>query len=178
MPRQVALLRGINLGARNRVAMGDLRELLTGLGYGDVRTLLQSGNVVLSSRVGGERLERALREQIADGLGVDAPVITRTRDEIADVIERNALAAVATDPKRYQVSFLTGEPVADVVRELAAIDVAPELLAISGREIYTWHPDGIQNSPVAKLLSERRLGVGATARNWNTVQKLLALADA
>jgi uncharacterized protein (DUF1697 family) len=177
VPRQIALLRGINVGPHKRVAMGELRELLSGLGYGDVRTLLQSGNVVLSSRVQGERLERALQEQIAEGLGVNTPVLTRTREELADVVGRNPLAAIVTDPKRHQVHFLSGEPAADVVRELTAMDVAPEQLAISGREIYVWHPEGIQNSPVAKLLSERRLGVSPTARNWNTVTKLLELAD-
>jgi uncharacterized protein (DUF1697 family) len=177
VPRQIALLRGINLGAHKRLAMGELRELLTGLGYGDVRTLLQSGNVVLSSRVTGARLERELEGRIAAALGVETPVVTRTRDELADVVDRNPLAGVATDPKRHQVSFLSAAPDAAVVRELEALDVTPEQLAVSGREIYAWHPDGIQNSPLAKLLSDRRLGVTATARNWNTVTKLLELAD-
>ncbi len=159
------------------MAMDDLRDLLTGLGYGDVRTLLQSGNVVLTSKASPERLERMLGKQISDGLGVDTQVIVRTRDEIAAVIEHNPLADVADDPKRYQVSFLSGEPAREVVRELAAVDVAPEQVAIKGREIYAWHPEGIQRSALAKLISDRRLGVTATARNWNTVTKLLALAD-
>jgi uncharacterized protein (DUF1697 family) len=177
MTRQIALLRGINLGSRRRVAMADLRDLLTGLGYGDVRTLLQSGNVVLSSTASPARLERELGKQITSNLGVDTQVIVRTRDEIAAVIEHNPLAGVADDPKHYQVSFLSAEPDREVVRELAAVDVAPEQVAIRGREIYAWHPEGIQRSPLAKLISDRRLGVTATARNWNTVTKLLALAD-
>jgi uncharacterized protein (DUF1697 family) len=176
MARQIALLRGINLASRNRVAMGELRELLTGHGYGDVRTLLQSGNVVLTSDLAPERLARALEEQIAAGLGVEPAVVVRTRDELAAVVERNPLGSVATDPKRYQVSFLSGEPDPGAVREIEAADVSPERFAVSGREIYTWHPDGIQRSPLLKLLSEERLGVRATARNWNTVTKLLALA--
>ncbi|MGH2945729.1 MAG: DUF1697 domain-containing protein [Solirubrobacteraceae bacterium] len=176
MARQIALLRGINLGPSRRVAMGELRELLNGLGYGDVRTLLQSGNVVLTSDLEPERLARALEQQIAAGLGVSAAVVVRTRDELADVVERNPLGAVATDPRRYQVSFLSGEPDPEAVREIEAVDVAPERFAVSGREIYAWHPDGIQRSPLVKLLSEQRLGVTATARNWSTVTKLLALA--
>ena len=90
---------------------------------------------------------------------------------------RNPLGDVATDPKRYQVSFLSAQPDPRAVREIAAVDVAPEEFVVSGREVFAWHPNGIQRSPLAKLLSERRLGVAATARNWSTVTKLLALAD-
>jgi uncharacterized protein (DUF1697 family) len=177
MPRQIALLPAVNLGSHKRVAMGQLRELLAGLGYGDVRTYLQSGNVVLTSPASPERLERELEQQIAGELGLETRVLVRTRDELADVIERDPLAGVADDPKRYQVSFLSAEPDAEVVRELGGVDVAPERFVVSGREIYTWHPDGIQRSKLNKVLSDRRLGVIATARNWNTVTKLLALAD-
>jgi uncharacterized protein (DUF1697 family) len=177
MARQIALLRGINLGANRRVAMGRLRELLAELGYGDVRTYLQSGNVVLTSPASPERLQREIEQQIAKQLGLETQVLVRTRDELADVIERDPLAGVADNPKRYQVSFLSAEPDAEVVRELGRVDVAPERFVVSGREIYTWHPDGIQRSQLNKVLSDTRLGVTATARNWNTVTKLLALAD-
>jgi uncharacterized protein (DUF1697 family) len=177
MPRQIALLRAVNLGSHKRVAMAQLRELLAALGYGDVRTYLQSGNVVLTSPASPERLERELEQQIAGELGLETRVLVRTRDELADVIERDPLAGVADNPRRYQVSFLSAEPDAEVVRELGGVDVAPERFVVSGREIYTWHPDGIQRSKLNKVLSDRRLGVIATARNWNTVTKLLALAD-
>lgn len=177
MALQIVLLRGINLGARRRVAMGDLRELLTGLGYGDVRTYLQSGNVVLSSQASPERLGRELEEQIAARLGVDPKVVVRTRDELARVVQRNPLSDIADDPKRYQVSFLSAEPDPAAVAALARADLAPEQFVVCGREIFAWHPNGIQRSPLANLLTERRLGVTATARNWDTVTKLLAVAD-
>lgn len=176
MPRQIALLRGINLGARNRVSMPDLRELLTGLGHEDVKTLLQSGNVVLTSDETGEQLEQALEAAIAKELGVESRVIVRSARELAAVVKRNPLADVADDPKRHQVSFLSAKPEAAVVRALEAADVAPEQVAVHGREIYAWHPGGIQRSPLVKLLTDRELGVTATARNWNTVTKLLELA--
>lgn len=177
MARQIALLRGINLGAARRVSMPELRELLTGLGYGDVRTLLQSGNVVLTSDAAPEALARDLERQIADGLGAETPVVVRTRDELADVIARDPFGDIADDPRRYQVSFLAGEPDPEGVRELEAADLAPERVEVSGREVYAWHPEGIQRSPLARLVTDERLGVVATARNWNTVTKLLALAD-
>jgi uncharacterized protein (DUF1697 family) len=175
--RQIALLRGINLGATRRVSMPELRELLAGHGYGDVRTLGQSGNVVLSSDAAADALARDLERQIADGLGVETQVVVRTRDELADVIARDPFGDEADDPKRYQVSFLAGEPDPAGVRELEAADLAPERVAVSGREVYAWHPEGIQRSPLARLLTAKRLGVAATARNWSTVAKLLALAD-
>jgi uncharacterized protein (DUF1697 family) len=177
MPRQIALLRGINLGPSRRVSMADLRALLTGHGHGDVRTLLQSGNVVLTSDDGPERLARDLEQQIADGFGMEVSVVVRTRDELAEVIERDPLGDVAADPRRYQVTFLAGELDPGRASELEEVAVAPERFVVSGREIYAWHPDGVGRSALAAQLAQRGLGVAATARNWNTVTKLLALAD-
>lgn len=177
MAVQVALLRGINLGPNRRVAMGDLRDLLSAEGYSDVRTYVQSGNVVLSSPLSAERLERALERHVLSGFGIDTRVVVRTRDELAAVIALNPLGDVAADPKRYQVSFLSAEPAAEAIRAIADADVSPERFAHHGREIYAWHPEGIQRSALAKLISDRRLGVTATARNWNTVTTLFAMAD-
>jgi len=157
--------------------MADLREALEQAGYGDVCTHLQSGNVVLTSRMSAKRLESELEKQLADEFGLEIQVLVRTRDQLADVIKRNPLGKVADNPSRHMVSFLSAKPAAKVVRELAKEDVAPEQFVVSGREIYAWHPDGLQRSKLAKLLSEKRLGVTATARNWNTVTKLLELAD-
>jgi uncharacterized protein (DUF1697 family) len=177
MARQIALLRGINLGSARRVPMARLREVLTDAGHGDVRTLLQSGNVVLTSGLKPDRLERELEKQIAAEFGFDVSVLVRTRDELADAIERDPLGKVADDPKRYMVNFLSGEPGPQIADALEAVDAGPDRFVISGREIYSWHPDGLARSDLAKALADRRLGVTATARNWNTVTKLLALAD-
>ena len=177
MAVRVALLRGINLGPNRRVPMGDLRDLLSGAGYGDVRTYVQSGNLVLTSRLSADRLERELARHILSGFGIDTPVIVRTRDELAAVVALNPLGKVAEDPKRYQVSFLSAEPAAEAIDAIAAVDVAPEQFAHHGREIYAWHPQGVHGSALAKLISDRRLGVTVTARNWNTVTTLLAMAD-
>jgi uncharacterized protein (DUF1697 family) len=177
MPRQIALLRGINVGSHNRVGMPALRELLEGHGYGDVRTLLQSGNVVFTSRLSPARVERDMATQIADGLGVDIKVMVRTRDEVAAVLAHDPLGHVADDPKRYQVSFLSEAPDPGIVRELADLDLAPEQFVFSGRELYAWYANGVQQSRLGKVLTDKRLGVAATARNWNTITKLVALAD-
>ena len=175
--RRVVLLRGINVGSHRRIGMADLRELLAGHGYEDVRTHLQSGNVVLTSSLPADRLGTKLERELERGLGFKVEVIVRTRAELARVISHNPLAGVAKDPSRYLVTFLRAKPAAKLVRELRALDVAPEQIAVSGREVYSWHPGGFQSSPLAKLLSKTGVSTAGTNRNWRTVTKLLELAD-
>jgi len=176
MPTQIALLRGINLGAHNRVPMAELRAHLTEAGYGDVRTLLQSGNVVLDADAVPEQLATDLERELAERFDVRSPVVVRTRDELAAVVALDPLRDAVEQDKLYQVSFLSAEPSADALAKLAAADLGGERYVHHGREIYAWHPDGIHSSPLAKLLSDKRLGVVATARNWSTTVKLLELA--
>jgi uncharacterized protein (DUF1697 family) len=176
MTRYIALLRGINVGSHRRVGMSDLRALMSSLGYSDVQTLLQSGNAVFAAKDSTEQVTRDLERRIEVDLGVRTEVVVRTGDELADVVERDPLGTVALDPKRYQVNFLSAAPGPEMTRELAALDFAPERFVLSGREIYAWHPDGMHRSALAKLLSGPRLGVIATARNWNTVTKLAVMA--
>jgi uncharacterized protein (DUF1697 family) len=175
--RQIVLLRGVNLGPRNRVAMPALRDLLAGAGFEDVRTYVQSGNVVLSSDAPPGRLAGQVRRLIAEGFGLELDVVVRTRDELAEVVRRDPLSDVATDPRRYQVSFLSGELAPEAMRELEKLAAESERLVAIGRELYAWHPEGIGRSRLWARLAGRELGVPATARNWTTVQKLLAMAD-
>ena len=116
--------------------MAELSELLVNFGHSDVRTYLQSGNLVLGSDADSAQLERNVKEQILKGLGLDVSVLVRTRDELANVIERDPFSEFADDPKRYQVSFLSVEPDVVVARDLSAVDFSPERVVVSGREIY------------------------------------------
>jgi uncharacterized protein (DUF1697 family) len=174
--RQIVLLRGINLGPRNRVAMPALRELLTAAGFAGVRTYVQSGNVVLETRRAPAAVAKACEELIAKELGLDIAVVVRTRDELADVVRRNPLGAVAADPKRYQVSFLESELAPEVAEKLRGLSIGGERMEIVGREIYAWHPEGVARSKLWAGLAGRGLGVKATARNWTTVTTLLDMA--
>jgi uncharacterized protein (DUF1697 family) len=174
--RQIALLRGINVGSHNRVPMPGLRDLLARLGYEDVATYVQSGNIVMTSAAKPAKLEQDLQRAIAAEFGVDTPVVVRTSDELASVVERDPLGDLVTEPKRYQVNFLSGPLGPDATARLEALDIAPERVVVDGREVYSWHPEGIQRSKLARALGDARLGVVATARNWNTVTKLLELA--
>ncbi len=158
--------------------MAALRDLLADNRHKGVRTLLQSGNVVLESRSRPERLERELEEQLAAGLGFQVDVFVRTRAELANVLDRDPLGSVATDPSKYLVTFLRAKPAAAVTRRLRLLDCEPERLVVSGREIYSWHPDGLWRTELRKHLTDRGLGVSSTGRNWSTVAKLLELADA
>jgi uncharacterized protein (DUF1697 family) len=177
MARHILLLRGVNVGSHNRLAMPKLREALTNAGYGDVRTYLQSGNVVVSSRHEPADVAREVTQLIADHFGLDIAVVARTGAQLAEVVARNPLGKVATDPKRYQVSFLDTKPSAAVLRRIEEAAAPPERVVAIGREIYAWHPETIARSRLWTLLAGKQLGVTATARNWTTVTRLLALAQ-
>jgi uncharacterized protein (DUF1697 family) len=177
MAQHILLLRGINLAARNRIAMADLRGVLEEAGFDHVRTYLQSGNVVLSSDAQADDIARKTERLIAKHFGLDVPVIVRSRAQLAKVVERNPLKAIASNPKRYQVSFLETKPTREVVRRVEEAAVAHERVVAIGREIYAWHPDGIGRSRLWTLLAGQRLGITATARNWTTVTNLLSLAQ-
>ena len=177
MTRHIVLLRGINLGSQNRIAMPELREALGGAGFEDVQTYLQSGNVVLLSDASPEQVARKCKRQIAERFGLDIAVVVRTRAELAKVVKRNPLGKVAKNPKRYQVSFLAGKLDPKVVRKLEAAAAPTERVVVDGREIYAWHPEGVARSKLWAALAGKGLGVTATARNWTTVTKLLELAE-
>jgi uncharacterized protein (DUF1697 family) len=170
MPRQIALLRGVNVGGNKRVEMARLRALLEELGCRDVRTYVNSGNVVFS---GPRRLEQHLEAAIAKTFGFEVPVVLRSRDELADVVQANPLRDVANDPSKHLVVFCSAEASTD----LDPADFAPETFHVRGREVYVWAPGGLGTSELAKRLASKSLGDKSTARNWRTVEKLLALAD-
>jgi uncharacterized protein (DUF1697 family) len=175
---RVALIRGINVGRAKRVAMADLRALVEGLGYRDVRTLLNSGNVVFtvppkSKGEAGPRIEEAMTEK----LGVSARITVLTAAELATVVAENSLLEATDNPSRLLVNvFLTPEDRARI-EPLASQDWAPEALAVGSRAAYIWCAGGILESKLV-LAASRALGNGATARNWATITKLLALVEA
>jgi uncharacterized protein (DUF1697 family) len=177
MARQIALLRAINV-ANRQVPMAQLRDLMADLGYSDVKTYVQSGNVVFTGPDDEpQAVERRLASALADAFGFEIPVMVRTRDELAAVVDANPLRDVASEPARHHVLFLASEADPERLGEIDLEAFAPETFALRGRELYLWTPGGIGRSPLAKELSDKRLGVAATARNWRTVEKLLALAD-
>ncbi|MCW2960312.1 MAG: uncharacterized protein JWM90_699 [Thermoleophilia bacterium] len=178
MTRYLALLRGINLGANRRVAMARLRELLGEVGYVDVATHLQSGNVLLGSTRSASAVAKDLAQRIEAEWGFAVPVIVRTEAQLAAVVAADPLGDVATDPARYLVTFFEHAPKRDALDALDADELLPERFALLGSEVYTWMPDGVQNSPVQRALAKLDGQAPGTARNWRTVTKLLELLQA
>jgi len=173
----VALLRAVNLAGHNRVSMADLRELASGLGLSNVRTLLQSGNLIFESR--GRRpahLERVLQSAAREALDLETEFFVRTGRELAAIVAGNPFPRDARrDPARLLVMFLDGSPARPHVTALDQAIVGGEAVRVSGREIYMVYPEGIGRSRLTGALIERKLRVRGTARNWNTVLKLAAL---
>ncbi len=157
--------------------MPALRELLTDVGWRDVRTYVQSGNVVLSTDFSPRELERECERLITERFGLKIAVLARTRDELEQVVQRNPLGDVAINPKRYQVSFLSAELEPATVEKLSALAAPDERFVADGRELYVWHPNGVARSKLWNRLASTGLGVTATARNWTTVTTLLTMAD-
>ncbi len=180
MSVHVALLRGINVGGHALVAMADLRALLAELGFGDARTLLQSGNAVFSGRArSGAALETRLEDEAAKRFGGVRPAFfLRSVDEWADMIARNPFPVEARrDPARLVAMFLKAAPVASAVEALRASVAGREVIRVGTRHLYITYPDGQGRSKLTGALIEKKLGIAGTARNWNTVLKLAELAQ-
>ena len=173
--RYLIMPRGINVGTGNRVPMATLRSKLTGLGYTDVVSILNSGNVIVSAESDcTEDITVAVQRLLRDEFNVSVPCIVRTANQIREVIARNPLRDLVSEPSRYLVNFLSDEPDSEAVGVLLSEDHSPEAIAIEGAEAYVWTPDGVKAMTLSYAYLERRLGVVATARNWNTVQRIVA----
>jgi len=163
-------LRAVNVVGRNVVRMEDLKTLCTDLGYRDVRTLLNSGNVVFSAK-------RATPKQIEDAIRkhsqLEIKVMLRTEDELRNVVARNPFETIR-DPSSLLVIFLDRDPAAAAVARLREIYHGPEVFHAAGRELYVDYVDGVGRSKLTSNLIERTLGVSGTGRNWNTVTRLLS----
>jgi uncharacterized protein (DUF1697 family) len=155
--------------------MPRLREMLTDRGFGEVRTHLGSGNVLLDSPLPEEELATALATAIEKEFGFDVPVVVRTGQEMAAVVGFDPFGDVATDPSRYSVTFLPEPPPAGKVTELPPAEGGE--YRVAGRELYLWLPDGLTNSPMGSWKWDRLLGVSGTNRNWKTVTRLAELAE-
>jgi uncharacterized protein (DUF1697 family) len=176
----VAMLRGINLGAHQKISMPALKSLCTSLGLRDVQTYIQSGNVVFR----GEKedpvaLARRLEEGIEDEFGFRTAVIVRTASELRKVIAKNPFAGRAEIvPNRLLVVFMDRAPTRQARDQVLAIPCDPEELRIGNREVYIYYPDAMAHPKIPLARLEKVLQCSSTGRNWNTVNKLMAMAEA
>ena len=171
MPTYVALLRGVNVGGRNKVSMSALRSLVESLGHTDVTTYIQSGNVVFAARadVTSDELERAIERK----LGLDITVVLRTRAALQRVVKANPFSGV--DPSTVHVGFMAAKPKPSTVTALDGAAFEPDTFAVKGSDVYLHLPNGMGRSKLPAYL-DRQLKIPTTVRNWNTVLKLLELA--
>jgi len=186
MATHVALLRGINLGGKNKVAMADLRTLVAELGHADVSTYIQSGNVLFTAPADTDcaLAARAMSETISATLGVTAPVVVLTRDELAKITSANPHPD-EPDPKRVHAVVLSEPPGPDLTAKLtaaaaqAAAKGDPSTVTAAGRTLYLHTPSGYGRSDLAaavlRIVSSPKAGLTGTARNWATMTRLLDL---
>jgi len=174
----IALLRAVNVGGRKPVLMAGLRDLLSELGFVDARSLLQTGNLVFSSDARtGVDLEDFLEAEAAKRLDLHTDFLVRTAEEWKRIVANNPFPDQAKQHAAHLVVvFLKRAPSARNVKELQAAITGPEIVSVESNHAYIVYPAGIGRSRLTNALVERKLGARGTARNWNTVLKLDALA--
>jgi uncharacterized protein (DUF1697 family) len=188
MASHVALLRGINVGGRNKVPMADLREVVTSLGHTGVTTYIQSGNVLFTTpEADTAGLASALEAAITDRFGIASPVVIVTREELAQILAGNPYPD-EPNPKFVHVVFLSAEPPPDLLDRIEAAQStvaghgSHDTVTVAGRVLFLHTPGGYGTSELSELLfriigARGAKGLVATARNWATATKLLALCD-
>lgn len=173
--RFAVLLRGVNVGTKNSLPMAELREILEGIGCAGVRTLLQSGNAIVETRLGERELTRAVEAAVSERMGRHVAATARTARQLRAVLDANPFVSVATDPARQCVTFLSDVPAAGSLAPILDRGWSPELVRVAGRELHTWYPDGQARSPLAEAISRLPLRGTVTTRNWKTVARLAGM---
>jgi uncharacterized protein (DUF1697 family) len=173
-----ALVRGINVGGRSRLAMSTLEAGLTALGFEDVVTYIQSGNAVFRARVARKGIAAAIERRIHADAGLSVTVVLRTQAELARVAQRNPFLAEEQEPRHLHVVFLDAVPATSAIGRLDPDRSPPDRFRVDGPHVYLHHPGGLGRSRLGADYLEKTLGVRGTARNWNTVLKLVELTAA
>jgi uncharacterized protein (DUF1697 family) len=178
----VSMLRAVNVGGTSRIKMDALRAVYESIGLKDVRTLLQSGNVVFRSTLADRaQLVKRIMQEIERQLELQVEVILRTLAEIASIVERGPVLSPRADMAKLLVMFLSGVPDAAAQASLVKWHKerkGPEMLELRGPEIYLYYPEGVGRSKLSGAVIESKLNVSGTARNWNTLEKLLEIGRA
>ena len=172
----VALLRGINVGGRNKLRMKDLVAIFEDTGCRDVRTYIQSGNVVFQATSAlAERVGTEVPRRIAEGFGLRAPVIIRTTKEFRDTVKRHPFVAEARDPTHLHIGFLADVPHPESVASLDPARSDVDSFAVLGKAVFLYVPGGMARTKLTTDYFDRRLGTVMTVRNWRTVNTLVEM---
>jgi uncharacterized protein (DUF1697 family) len=177
MSNYIAMLRGINVSGHNIVKMEQLRASFAALGFSNVKTYIQSGNVVFeAAKDSAASLSKKIEQKILSDFGFPVPVFLRTSKEMEEIIKANPLLKLpSVDHSKLHVTFLAGEPPKTAPASLQALAAKTEQFRVVGCIVYLYCPEGYGNSKLANSFIEKKLSVGATTRNWKTVNTLLAM---
>jgi uncharacterized protein (DUF1697 family) len=177
MPKQIALLRGINVGGKHMLPMKDLAAIFTAAGGSEVVTYIQSGNVVCNASAAvAKKLPEAVERAIEKRFGFNVPIVMRSADELGQVVRQNPFLARVPGGETLHVAFLGGEPKASGIAALDPRRSSPDEFLVRGREIYLHLPNGVAKTKLSNAYFDSKLGTPSTLRNWRTVLALLELA--
>lgn len=173
----IALLRGINLGGKNKLPMTDLIAIVSAAGCSDIQTYIQSGNVVFRAPAGLEaRLAGQITSEVAKRVGLSIPVVLRTAAELAETLDHNPFLKMGAPEETLHVMFLAEQPNPRAVAGLDPGRSPGDAFAVRGREIYLRLPNGVARSKLTNAYFDAKLSTTSTARNWRTVTKLHEMA--
>jgi uncharacterized protein (DUF1697 family) len=175
MSTYIALLRGINVSGQKLIKMAELREYLAELNYTNIKTYIQSGNIVFDTDNNScETLETEIHNKIKEKYGFEVPTLVKSPDEFNEAVKRNPFAE--EDPKRVYITFLSHTPELTKVESLKEVDYSPEKYVIDSKVVYFYSPDGYGKAKMNNNFFENKLKVDATTRNWKTVNVLIEMS--
>lgn len=175
MPKYLSLLRGINVSGQKKILMKDLKSLFEESGFKNVKTYIQSGNVIFESRP-VKNLSQKIEQKIADKYNFQVPVLIRTVEEMATLIKKNPLVKEKNiDQKRLYVTLLAEKPANEYINKLMEVNYEPEKFIITDKEVYIYCPDGYGEAKFSNNFIEKKLNTKGTTRNWKVINELYTL---
>ncbi|WP_405199102.1 DUF1697 domain-containing protein [Christiangramia sp. LLG6405-1] len=177
MNKKIAILRGINVGGKRKILMKDLKLLCEKLGFDQIETYIQSGNILLNSDKDNSELEKVLYEAIQDKYGFQVPVIVRNSEELKVQVTRNPFFDQKTDITRLHLTFLKEKPKKENLIKIQTYNHEPDKFQLVDKEVFIYCDGKYHQSKLSNNFFEKKLNVGATTRNWKTVLKLIELSE-
>ncbi|RNI36273.1 DUF1697 domain-containing protein [Hanamia caeni] len=176
----ISILRGINVSGQKKILMADLKKLYESLKFSEVKTYIQSGNLVFKSdsKISDIQLARKIEKAISTKYKFEVPVIIRTKEELEKILSQNSFTKEKNiDVKKLHVTFLSETPDGGKIEQIKEVDFSPDRFIIKGKEIYLHIPGSYGETKLSNKFFENKLKVSATTRNWNTVNKLCEMAQ-
>lgn len=176
MKIKIAILRGINVGGKRKILMSDLRLLLEKIGFKDVKTYIQSGNVIFKSNKSNAEIISEIKKTVNQNFGFDVPVIIRTSEDLEHIVNSNTFYKQENDVSKLHLTFLSTKPTNDIIGKVELFNSSPDKFIIKDENVFIYCEGKYHKSKLTNNFFEKKLEVEATTRNWKTVLKLLELS--